>query len=405
MTRPAHLLALLYFLFSAGCVTTQTRINTMRDTVTRVRLNVEPSNLRVLAGGHRLIAETVEQLLQGIGVQVVGEDDPYDATLTVWMRLTARGANYRGLHGGGYFYTGAVASGRMRLATQDGHIFTVSSVRSLAPSPSTTSTSRRPHQAPFDRVWPHVVLDHLYRLWGAEIYIAAFDHSRNAVRHAAIEALTELEASAVEPLIAALNDDLSRVRSIAAHTLGEIGDAHAVEPLIAALNDDSYQVRSQAAHALARIGDARAVDPLIAALNDVSSHVRSAAARALARIGDARAVDPLTAVLEDADSEHERSGAARALGGIADARAVEPLITALKDRNRRVRSQAAAALGNIGDAHAVEPLISVLEDESSGARRAAERALGEIAKQDFGQDQARWQRWWEENRDEILPNR
>jgi HEAT repeat protein len=50
---------------------------------------------------------------------------------------------------------------------------------------------------------------------------------------------------------------------------------------------------------LGEIGDPRAVDPLIEALKDEYSRVRSSAARALGEIGDPKAVDPLTEALKD----------------------------------------------------------------------------------------------------------
>jgi len=48
----------------------------------------------------------------------------------------------------------------------------------------------------------------------------------------------------------------------AAAALGRLADARAVDPLIAALQDDDWRVREKAAWALGRIGDPRAVRPL-----------------------------------------------------------------------------------------------------------------------------------------------
>ena len=76
----------------------------------------------------------------------------------------------------------------------------------------------------------------------------------------------------------------------------------------------------------------------------------------------------------------------------------EPLIAALKDEDSRVRWRAANALGRLGDHRAVDPLIATLKDESSLVRRGAADALESITKQDFGEDQAKWQQWWDEDR-------
>ena len=55
-----------------------------------------------------------------------------------------------------------------------------------------------------------------------------------------------------------------------------------VPGLIKELCHEDWRVRSAAALALGRIGDARAVEPLIAALNDQDRHVRWEAADGLA---------------------------------------------------------------------------------------------------------------------------
>jgi len=114
---------------------------------------------------------------------------------------------------------------------------------------------------------------------------------------------------AVAPLIRALNDADSDVRSNAADVLGKIGGFRAVRTLIRALNDADLNVCRRAADALGRIGEP-AVEPLIKALNDSDiQRVRVNAADALATIGDNRAVEPLERALNDADSDVRKSAA------------------------------------------------------------------------------------------------
>jgi len=91
-----------------------------------------------------------------------------------------------------------------------------------------------------------------------------------------------------------------RVRRDAAAALGEIGDADAVEPLMAALEDDSASVRIAVIAALGRIGDPAAVEPLMAAIRSQAVDIRKAAADSLGQIGDPRALDPLIVCLKDA---------------------------------------------------------------------------------------------------------
>ena len=91
--------------------------------------------------------------------------------------------------------------------------------------------------------------------------------------------------------------------------------------------------------------------------------------------------------------------AASALGEEKEASALESLVDVLKnDDNGYVRAMAAWALGEIGDARAVEHLIAAITDESHDVQNRAPLALKQITGQDFGEDQAKWDAWWKENR-------
>ena len=58
---------------------------------------------------------------------------------------------------------------------------------------------------------------------------------------------------AVEPLVLALKDKNTRIRSEAADLLGRIGDPKAAQPLTSAMNDDDEKVRKAAAKALTKL--------------------------------------------------------------------------------------------------------------------------------------------------------
>lgn len=93
--------------------------------------------------------------------------------------------------------------------------------------------------------------------------------------------------------------------------------------------------------------------------------------------------------------------AADTLGEIKDASAAGPLIAALKDENPDVRESAADALGEIGDTRAVEPLIAALKDRNPDVRESAADALMVITDEEFEEDPAKWQEWWEKNKKKI----
>jgi HEAT repeat protein len=119
-----------------------------------------------------------------------------------------------------------------------------------------------------------------------EPLIAALKDADAKVRFYAAGALAKLnDPRAVEPLIATLRDADSTVNSGAALALRDIG-APAVQPLMAALKDENPEVRRRVAWVLGDIKDPRAVEPLIAALeDDADSIVRWNSATALQEIG------------------------------------------------------------------------------------------------------------------------
>lgn len=217
-------------------------------------------------------------------------------------------------------------------------------------------------------------------------YLDAYDREirREAMRGLAriggkqtVEQLIELFAD-VRLLLHEGAGSRDRMCDIAIEVVANMGTT-AVEPLLAALGNENTSIRSGAARALGRIRDARAFDALLAALSDTS--IRGYVAVALARIRDPRALEPLIVALQDADS-YFRADAAFALGEMGDWRSVDPLILALNDIEGMVRAIAAEALGKIGDPRALEPLIAALRDTYEGAygstHRFAADALAKI---------------------------
>ena len=192
------------------------------------------------------------------------------------------------------------------------------------------------------------------------------------VREKAIETLVRMGKPAVEPLVAALNDDVPAIRTGAAEALGRIKDGRAIESLIQALKDETWGVREKAIEALAKIGKS-AIAPLVEALEDEDVGVRTETARTLQELRW-RPKDPshkasYLIARKDWD-ELVRLGRP----------AVVSLIKVLKDKEPRVREKAARALGEIGDIAAVESLTESLEDKESIVREAAQKALDKIKK-------------------------
>jgi len=199
------------------------------------------------------------------------------------------------------------------------------------------------------------------------------------VREEAALALGQIgDEKAVDPLIKALDDEVSWVRMRAAIALGEINDSKAIDPLIKALKDESPYVRMYAASSLVYLGKTEYLSQVLTALKNENEDVRVEAAITLGEIGDTRAVDPLIEALRD-ESDFVRMFAASALGEIGDPSAFEPLTVALRDGYWQVREEAAIALGKIGDVRAIEPLTyRASNDANSNVRGAALEALEKL---------------------------
>ncbi len=154
-------------------------------------------------------------------------------------------------------------------------------------------------------------------------------------------ALASLSQSAVEPLIAALNDGKPSVRRHAAWAIGEIrgglatNRAAAVEPLIASLSDEDSWLRVAAAFSLGELRPSQATESLVAALGDAEWRVRGMAAWALGEMKARAAVESLTSLSLHDENERVRRKAARALGEIGESPAQSSNKQVSKERNTK----------------------------------------------------------------------
>lgn len=219
--------------------------------------------------------------------------------------------------------------------------------------------------------------------------ITALQDESESVRGGALQGLKDIGPPAVPLLIVALKNPNRQVRRKAScvidnigHKLKDIGDFQAVEPLIEALKDPTSVVRSHSVTALGKIGGPQALPAVIAALK--TETVRSAldigvcyrAIEATHRLGET-AAECLIHALKHSDKAIRRK-AATLLGKTGETGAVDLLIGALRDEHPRVRSRAAHALGRIGNSAAVEPLTVALKDAAPNVRINALHALGKF---------------------------
>ncbi len=164
---------------------------------------------------------------------------------------------------------------------------------------------------------------------GLPALAAALTGKDDVARHASATGLAAAGAAAVDVLHAALDDERSEVRRIAAAALGEIGPGaiDAAAGLEGRLADDDGEVRQRAARALGLVGAGGSVPVLEDALQDRDEHVREHAAEALGFLtrGTDRAVARLAETLHDS-ARYVRGAAAEALRFIGTPGATERLL-------------------------------------------------------------------------------
>ncbi len=166
---------------------------------------------------------------------------------------------------------------------------------------------------------------------------------------------------AVNVLLSLLDDDA--VAASAAFSLGALGDASAVEPLIAALAHESPTVRRFAAHALGDLADPRAVPPLLKLVGD--KFVGYAAVRALQRLKATSAALPLAAMLIDWPKTHSGSDTWAPPSAVdSSALQSEGLPHAGPPWRQLTRSDLLSALRELGNPQVCSILVPIAQDRS-----------------------------------------
>jgi HEAT repeat protein len=162
-----------------------------------------------------------------------------------------------------------------------------------------------------------------------------------SVQEAAARALIQIGSSALDPLRAASRDQKWPGYLLALRTLGQIQDPRVIEILIADLNDPNENLRQAAIEALVQIG-APAVNDLVCVLGAEEKGIRFAAAIALGQIG-APALEALLSVLSE-EKAPIRQAAAMSFRGLRDPAVFARLLVALTSSVWAVRRSAAEGL-------------------------------------------------------------
>jgi len=218
------------------------------------------------------------------------------------------------------------------------------------------------------------------------------DSESAAARSSAIEILTGFGASAVDPVLQALETADAEVRKFLIDILGEIGEKHCAERIVALLDDTDENVRYAAVETLGKLEVEQAIEPLLAMMGTADSGLRFTILEALAAIGAEVPSEQLTPYLND-PLLRKSVYACFAFGG---AGVLPALVMGLVDPQRQVRSQVLDILGRFTSScaaeirrclnacpQAIETLRQALADGSIENRRAAIRLFPLIEGADF----------------------
>ena len=82
---------------------------------------------------------------------------------------------------------------------------------------------------------------------------------------------------------------------------------------------------------------------------------------------------------------------------------IDRLVYRLQHGTPLLSQRAARILAWLKNPYAVEPLIRVLGDDNPHVRRSSAEVLRSITGQDFGEDQARWQAWYQGSLEQAVP--
>ena len=243
--------------------------------------------------------------------------------------------------------------------------------------------------------------------------VAALKDPDYDVRRTAVRALGEYgnaSSKTVEEvlaaLVSALKDPDDDVRKTAVEALGKYGTAAAqiVKYLTPLLNDEVLDVREATAEALGNIGPAapESIPALISALeNESNANFQCTIIISLENFGPqaAPAVPALMRILDA--GEKCISVTLNLLGNIGPAAAeAVPAITPYLVKVEYLSLTAANALTKMGPAaiQAVPALIDLLKLGNYTERYTALKALTAITGQDLGEEQDKWQAWWDTNK-------
>lgn len=226
----------------------------------------------------------------------------------------------------------------------------------------------------------------------------ALDSMDEKEREAALKTLESMKHPALQEVLAgAIHHPIEDVRIRAAHELLKYGDPRAlpgilegihagwnpdervlnrlgpdaVPELLTFLEDRNGRARSIAAITLGRIGDPAAIEPLKRLLRDIDPWVRRCAVGALGHFRD----PSMLPIFEEAYREQQTGEALEAASLLPNSAGEKMLFAGMAHREAWVRSTAARLLRNLSLEAALPVLVDALSDDSPDVRKEALKSL------------------------------
>jgi HEAT repeat protein len=183
------------------------------------------------------------------------------------------------------------------------------------------------------------------------------------------------EFGVTEPIIKALSDEKSIIRTNATNYIEDLDHPDAIPSLCRAADiETDDMVLENMLKSLGRIRSPDAIDVFIKALRHDNEDIRENAIRGLVNLGD-DSLEALSMALRCSDP-YIRECTADAIVRIGSDAAVDVLIVAVKDSDPRVRRRAALSLKYVNDPRKVDALESIVNDSELRVRNAAKFVLG-----------------------------
>jgi HEAT repeat protein len=193
------------------------------------------------------------------------------------------------------------------------------------------------------------------------------DEDRN-IAFAAVTTLSELGAK--EVVLELLHDRDDVLISVALRSLGAARTKEAIPESVRLLKHPKDYVRRSAVEALGDLGVKEAIPDISKLLDDPSGHVRANVLSALGNLGAKSERVPVTARLTNSQS-WVRVHAVWSLVQMDARESVPELIRALKDENGWVRAECVKALRILSGKDALDSILPMLQDPHIGVRSYA----------------------------------